>query len=81
MEAESKISEAAESFERAVNMTSGLNDSSSNDPVADRETIGAVTKELARASTNDTPGVLVADELKGKMYQNVGVYYCCTPYG
>jgi len=81
MEAETKISEAAESFERAVNVTSSLRDSPSNDPVANRKTVRAVTKDMARASTNETSGVLAADELKENMYPNVGIYYCCTTYG
>jgi len=78
MEAETKISEAAESFERAINVTSGL---PSGHPVANRKAVGAVTKEMARASTNDMSGVLVADALKENMYPKVGVYYCCTFYG
>ena len=81
MEVETKISEATESFERAINVTSGLKDKPSNDPVANRKTVGAVAKETARASTNDMSGVLVADPLKGNMYLKVGIYYCRTPNG
>lgn len=75
MEAETKISEEVESFERAMNVTSGLNGSSSDNPVADR------TKEMARASMSDMPGVLVANGLKENMDPKVGIYYCCTSYG
>jgi len=81
MEVEIKISEAAETFERAINMTNNSKDSPSNDPVANRKTVGAVTKEMARTSANDISGALVADALKGNMYPKVGVYYCCTSYG
>jgi hypothetical protein len=81
-EAETKISEAAESFERAINVTSGLKDSPSDDPVANQKQVGAVTKEMAKANTNDTSGVLVADALKGSLYPKVVcVSYCCTLYG
>ena len=81
MEAETKISEAAESFERAVNGTSDLKDSSLGHPVTYQKAVDAVTKEVARASTNDLPGVLVADALKETMYPKVSVNYCCTFYG
>ena len=80
MEVGIKISEAAERFEKAINVTSGSKDSPSNGPAANRKTIGAVTKEMARTSTNDISGVLVADALKGNMHPKVGVYYCCTSY-
>jgi len=81
MEAEAKISEAAESFERAINVTSDLKDSSFGHPVANRKADSAVTKEMVRASTNDMSVVLVADAPKENMYPKVGVYYCCTFYG
>ena len=81
MEAETEISEAAERFERAINVTSDLKDSSSGYPVANRKAVNAITKEMARASTNDMSEVLVADALKENMYPKVGVYYCCTSYG
>ena len=75
-EVETKISEAAESFERAINVTSGLKDSPSNDPVVNQKPVGAVTKEMARACTKDMSGVIVTDVPKV-----VCVYYCCTPCG
>jgi len=81
MEAETKISEEAERFERAIDVTSGLKGSSSDDPVANRNSAGAATEVMARASMNDMPGALVAGALRGNMYPKVGVYYCCTPYG
>jgi len=81
MEFEARISEAAESFERANHVISGLKDLPSNDPVPDRKTVGAVTNEMSSASTNDMFGVPAVDALKGNMYQKVGVYYCCTSYG
>jgi len=80
IEVETKISEAAESFERAIDMTSGLKDSPPNDTVADRKPVGTVT-EMARASTNDMSGVLIADAPKGNMHPKVGVCYCYTPHG
>ena len=81
MEVEIKISEAAETFERAINMTNNSKDSPSNDPVANRKTVGAVTKEMARTGANDISEILVVDALKGNMHPKVGVYYCCTSYG
>ena len=79
MEAETKISEAVGSFERAIKVTSGLKGSPSNDPFADQKIAGTVTtNEMTRASTNDMAGALVADELKGNMHPKVGVYFCCT---
>lgn len=81
MEAEAKISEAVKSFERAVNVTSDLKDSSFGHPVAYRKEVDAVTKEIPRASTNDLPGVLVVDTPKENMYPKVSVNYCCTFYG
>jgi hypothetical protein len=81
MEAETKISEAAESLERAINMTNGLKDSHSNNPVAGRKAAGTVTKNMVRPSTDDIPGVRFADELKGNVYPKVGAYRCCTSYG
>ena len=77
MEAETKISEAAERIERAINVTSDSKDSSSGHPVADRKAVGTITKEIARASTND----MVADAVKERTYPKVGVYYFCTFYG
>ena len=79
IEAETKISEAAKSFERAIDVTSGLKDSPSNDTVADQTAV--VTKEMARESMSDVSGILVADALKGSMYPKVGVHYCCAIYG
>jgi len=81
MEVDIKISEAAERFERAIDVTSGSKDSPSNVPVANRKTLGAVTKEMTRTSTNDISGIRVADALKGNMFPKVGIYYCCTSYG
>ena len=78
-EVETKISEAAESFERAIDVTSGLKDSPSNDPVANQEPVGAVTNEMARASTNDMSGVLVADVQKGNLYPKVGAFTIAVP--
>ena len=75
METETKISEAPDNFERAINVTSGLTDSPSNDPVANRKSVGAVTKEITRTTTNDISGIRVADALKGNMYPNVGVSF------
>ena len=82
MEVETRISEAIKSFEKAINVTSGLKDSPSDDPVANRKPVSAVTnlKEMARASTNDMSGVLIADALQGNMHPKVGVCYCCTSY-
>ena len=83
MGVESKISEAVESFERAIYLTSGLKASASNDPVANQETVSAVTirltEEISRARTTDMSGVLEPDALEGNVYPKVGVYYCCTP--
>lgn len=70
MEAETKISEAAESLERAINMTDGL-----NNPIR-RRRADIVIKNM---STNDMPGVRFADELKGNTYPKVGAYHFCTP--
>ena len=82
MEAETKVSEASDGFQRAINLTTGLKGSPSNDPVANRNLVGAATNETVRGSTNDMmPGVLAADALKGNMHPKVGVDYCCTPYG
>ena len=73
MEAETKISEAAKSFERAIGVTSGLKDSpsTSNDTVADQTAV--VTKDMVRESMSDISGFLVADALKGNVYSKVGV--------
>ena len=76
MDVETKISEAAESFERAINETRVLKDSSPSPPVANRNSVGAVINEIARASTNDISGVLVADAPKGNSYPKVGIYHC-----
>ena len=81
LEAETRISQAAESFERTINVRSGLKDSPFNDHVANQKTIGAVTEETARASADDMSEVTVTDALKGDMYPKVGVYCCCTPNG
>ena len=75
LEVEIKVSEAAEGFERAINMASGSKDSASNDPVANRKTVGAVNKEMAGTSANNISRVLVAVAPKGNMYTKVGVYY------
>ena len=81
METETKISQAAESFERTINVTSGLKDSPFHGHVANQKTIGLVTKETAKASADDMSEVTVADALKGDMYPKVGVYCCCTSNG
>ena len=81
MEVEIKISEAAKTFERAINMSNNSKDLPPNDPVANRKTVGAVTKEMARTGANDISEILVVDALKGNMHPKVGVYYRCTPYG
>ena len=75
MEVEIKLSEAAERFEKAINVTSGSKDSPSNDPGANQNSVGAVTREMARASTSDMSRVPVTDALKGHMFPKVGVYY------
>jgi len=80
-EIENKISEAAESFKRATNVTSGPKDLPSNDPVANQNPAGAVTKEMAIASASDMSRVLVTDALEGHIFPKVGVYYCRTSYG
>ena len=79
-EIETKISEAAENFKRAINVTNGSK-GSPNHPVTNRNTVGTVTKGIDSASTNDMSGVLVADGLKENMYPKVGIYYCCIFYG
>jgi len=83
MGVETKISEAVESFERAINLTSGLKVPPPNDPVANQEAVRAVTNEMFRASTNDRSEVLAPDALEGKMlwYSKVGICYCCTSWG
>jgi hypothetical protein len=81
MEIETKISEATKSFDRAINEISGLMGSPTNTPVANRNSVGPVTKEVVRAYTNHMPGTLVADELEEDFYSEVGTYYFCTSYG
>jgi hypothetical protein len=71
MKAETKILEAAESFERTRNVTSGLKAPPFIDPVANRKTVGAVTKEMAGAITDDMSEVLVVDAPKGKVYRKL----------
>ena len=81
MEAETKILEAAECFKRKSNVTSGLKDPSSIGPVADRKTVGAVTKEMAGASIDDMSEVLVADAPKGGVDPKIGAYCCYISNG
>lgn len=78
MEIETKISEAAESFERAINLTTGSKDSPSNDSFADRVSDDSVTKEMAGADKSEISAVVAADALKEDMYPKVGVYYFST---
>ena len=78
METEAKISEAAESLERVINEIRGFKDPPSRSLVMNQSAIGVVTNEMARESTNDMSGALVAVAPKGDLYQKVGVYHCCT---
>ena len=81
METEAKISGAAESLEGVINEIRGLKDLPSNSPVMNQNSVGVVTNEMARESTNDMSGVLVAVAPKGTSYQKVGTYFCCTSSG
>ena len=74
METEAKISGAPKSLE-------GLKDLPSNYPVVNQNSVGVVTNEMARESTNDMSGVLVAVPPTGYSYQKVGIYRCCTSSG